>query len=125
MKSDCLFRRSDRWLTAAVCMLCTLFSLLQLPEALELSVMKMKANEHALVTVTDAKYAYGAAGRPAPEGQEDCVAVPPHAAPLTFDVTIVDFVNVSGAEARPGRGQFASMFPVAATPYGATTCQTS
>ncbi|KIY97518.1 FK506-binding protein 4/5 [Monoraphidium neglectum] len=58
------------------------------PEGLDLALMKMKKGERALITISDPKLAYGAAGH---AGR--LAAVPADAAPLTYDVTLVDLVN--------------------------------
>ena len=56
----------------------------QVPEGLDLALMKMKQGERALVTISDAALAFGAAGH---KGR--LAEVPAGAAPITYDVTVV------------------------------------
>ncbi|KAI8470001.1 MAG: hypothetical protein J3K34DRAFT_421882 [Monoraphidium minutum] len=58
------------------------------PEGVDLALMKMKKGERALITINDAKLAFGAAGH---KGR--LAAVPADAAPLTYDVTLVELDN--------------------------------
>ncbi|KAG2483840.1 hypothetical protein HYH03_017296, partial [Edaphochlamys debaryana] len=65
----------------------------QVPDGLEQAVMKMKKGEKALVTVTDPALGYGAAGAPEGGAAGLLAAVPPAAAPLSYEVELVSFEN--------------------------------
>lgn len=56
----------------------------QVPEGLDLALMKMKQGERALVTISDPKLAFGDAGH---KGR--LATVPGGASPITYDVTVV------------------------------------
>lgn len=60
----------------------------QVPEGLDLALMKMKKGERALVTITDPKLAFGAAGH-----QGRLAAVPPDASPVIYDIALVSMVT--------------------------------
>lgn len=60
----------------------------QVPEGVDLALMKMKKGERALIVINNAKLAFGDAGH---SGR--LAAVPPGAAPITYDITVVDLVN--------------------------------